>query len=103
MLLGLTLLVAISLVNSSSAYQYDMRTQTYSQPTFASQTLRRFLAVNVAALKNMTTQKEVGIERRASLPAGTSLVDLINVGLKDQSVAPTVLEALLSELGSQKE
>jgi small subunit ribosomal protein S29 len=95
------LLSAISLVNSSTAYAYDQRTHTFGQPTFAHQTLRRFADVNAAALKSLQTQRVIDIERRAPLPANTPLMELINIGLKDQSAAPTVLDCLLAELGTQ--
>ncbi|KAI0045817.1 hypothetical protein FA95DRAFT_1560786 [Auriscalpium vulgare] len=93
---------AINLVNSTSAYTYDPRTQTYQQPVFAYQTLQRFLTVNATALGKLSISSPVEIERRETLPVGTPLKDLIDVGLKDQSVAPTVLEALLAELGRQQ-
>jgi small subunit ribosomal protein S29 len=89
-------------VNSSSTYTYDMRTQVYAQPTFARQTLLRFLTVNRRHLDGLVTSREVAVERRDLFPAGTPLVELINVGVKDQGVAPTVLDAVLAELGTQK-
>jgi small subunit ribosomal protein S29 len=78
-----------------------MRTQVYAQPTFAYQTLLRFHTVNRPHLATLTTQKPVEVERREPVPAGTPLVDLVGIGLKDHSVAPTVLEAVLAELGAQ--
>ncbi|THH17829.1 hypothetical protein EW146_g3049 [Bondarzewia mesenterica] len=94
---------AINLVNSTSTYTYDLRTQTYLQPVFAYQTLQRFLTVNSTALQSLTTDREIGIENRAPVPAGTSLKDLIEIGLKDQMMAPTVLAELLEVLGRQTE
>ncbi|TFY79925.1 hypothetical protein EWM64_g4084 [Hericium alpestre] len=92
---------AINLVNSSSPYYYDLRTQTYLQPIFAYQTLQRFLTVNPSTLERLQTSAPIEIERRDPVPAGTPLVELIDVGLKDQLVAPTVLTALMEELGKQ--
>ncbi|KAI0060655.1 hypothetical protein BV25DRAFT_1954404 [Artomyces pyxidatus] len=91
----------INLVNSTTPYVYDLRTQTYQQPIFAYQTLQRLLTVNSSALDRLVTETEVEIEKRAPLPSGTPLKTLIDVGLKDQSVAPTVLSALIEELGKQ--
>ncbi|KAA1468983.1 hypothetical protein DENSPDRAFT_857644 [Dentipellis sp. KUC8613] len=92
---------AINLVNSTTPYVYDLRTQTYLQPAFAFQTLQRFLKVNEAALRSLKTTTDVEVERRAPVPAGTSLADLVQIGVKDQTVAPTVLSAVLEQLGKQ--
>ncbi|EIN09639.1 hypothetical protein PUNSTDRAFT_51852 [Punctularia strigosozonata HHB-11173 SS5] len=95
---------AINMVNSTSPYVYDLRTQTYVQPAFAFQTLQRFLTVNSAALEELKTQLEVTLDRRpAPVPAGTSLASLISIGTKDPSMAPSVLTAVLDELGKQKD
>jgi small subunit ribosomal protein S29 len=67
----------------------------------AYQLLQRLLTVNHAALSDLTTEHELELERKPTLPAGTPLPDLINVGLKDQTVAPIILNTLLSELGEQ--
>ena len=93
--------LAINLVNSSVPYAYDARTRTYAQPTFAYQTLERIRTVNAEALKTMTTAQPTPIERHGIVPAGTLLTDLISYGTRDQSAAPTVLEAVLAELGAQ--
>jgi small subunit ribosomal protein S29 len=93
--------LAVNLVNSTTDYVYDWRSQTYLQPSFAFQTLQRFLTVNASTIASLQTQKELRIERRAPIPAGTTLQDLIDVGLKDQVLAPTILSALLEELGQQ--
>ncbi|KAG1804613.1 mitochondrial ribosomal death-associated protein 3-domain-containing protein [Suillus variegatus] len=92
---------ATNLVNSTTAHTYDMRTRTYSQPIFAYQTLQRFLKVNALRLEQLRTQTEIEIERRPPVPPGTPLVELINIGLKDQGHAPTVLGAVLEEIGKQ--
>jgi small subunit ribosomal protein S29 len=46
-------------------------------------------------------QESVLLGKQKLVPSGTSLSDLINAGLKDQGSAPTVLSALLEELGKQ--
>lgn len=93
--------LAISLVNSSTQYIYDPRTQTYLQPTMAFQLLQRFLTVNRSALNGLTIRNDLELEKRPTVPAGTPLADLIGVGLRDHSVAPTILSTLLSVLGKQ--
>ncbi|OAX38521.1 hypothetical protein K503DRAFT_718053 [Rhizopogon vinicolor AM-OR11-026] len=92
---------ATSLVNSTTAHVYDMRTRTYLQPVFAYQTLQRFLKVNAPKLEQLRTQTDLEIERRPAVPADTPLVELINIGLKDQGLAPTVLSAVLEVIGKQ--
>ncbi|KIM88314.1 hypothetical protein PILCRDRAFT_814211 [Piloderma croceum F 1598] len=92
---------AISLVNSSTQYIYDPRTQTYLQPTMAFQLLQRFLTVNRSALDGLTIRNDLELEKKPTVPAGTALADLIGVGLRDHSVAPTILSTLLSVLGKQ--
>ncbi|KAI6024439.1 mitochondrial ribosomal death-associated protein 3-domain-containing protein [Pisolithus marmoratus] len=92
---------AINLVNSKTSYTYDPRTQTYAQPVFAYQTLQRLLTVNGPRLEQLCTQAGVEVERRGTVPAGTTLADLVRVGTKEQVLAPTVLAAVLSELGKQ--
>jgi small subunit ribosomal protein S29 len=92
---------AVTLVNSSTPHIYDPRTRTYLQPAMAYQTLQRFLTVNRTNLSRLTMRNELILDRKPTLPAGTFLKDLIDVGLKDQSVAPTILSVLLSELGEQ--
>ncbi|KAL7280576.1 hypothetical protein ACG7TL_005510 [Trametes sanguinea] len=91
---------AISLVNSSTAYAYDARTQTYGQPAFAQQLLKRFADVNAALLQSLTVQNSYPLEER-TVPTGAPLADLINVGAEFQNYAPTVLNAMLDELALQ--
>ena len=67
----------------------------------AYQILQRFLTVNRTALSRLTTANELVLDRKPTMPAGTFLKDLVDVGLKDQSVAPTILSVLLSELEEQ--
>jgi small subunit ribosomal protein S29 len=67
----------------------------------AYQTLQRFHTVNRTALSRLTTEKDLVLDKKPTVPAGTFLKDLIDVGLKDQSVAPTILSVLLSELEEQ--
>lgn len=43
------------------------------------------------------------IGRKANFEAGASLEKLVNMGVKDISIAPIVLERLLDELSEQTE
>jgi Mitochondrial ribosomal death-associated protein 3 len=88
-------------VNSSTPYSYDLRTQTYLQPDFAQQTLQRFRSVNEYALSSLVTEDKIELDNGSSLPQGTALLKLIDVGLKERTSAPTVLNALLEALGKQ--
>ena len=90
-------------VNSSTSYVYESRTRTYLQPTYASQTLQKFLAANSQLLQNMNASEDIPIEGRAAIPKGAPLADLIAVGAKDQSSAPAILSTLLGILGKQTE
>ena len=90
-------------VNSSTSYVYEARTRTYLQPTYASQTLQKFLAVNSQLLQNLKTSEDIPIEGRATVPKGAPLADLIAVGTRDQNSAPAVLSTLLEILGKQTE
>ncbi|KAH9849892.1 mitochondrial ribosomal death-associated protein 3-domain-containing protein [Lenzites betulinus] len=91
---------AINLVNSSSAFAYDARTQTYNQPFFAQQLLKRFVDVNEALIQSLTVQGSYPLEDRA-VSIGAPLADLINLGVELQHMAPVVLSALLDELATQ--
>ena len=95
------MLEAIKLVNSSTPYSYDLHTRTYLQPIFAQQTLQRFRTVNEHALGSLVTEEKIDLQGGSSLPEGTPLLNLIDVGLKDQTFAPTVLSKLLEALGKQ--
>ncbi|KAF9244207.1 mitochondrial ribosomal death-associated protein 3-domain-containing protein [Melanogaster broomeanus] len=92
---------AINLVNSTTTYFYDPRTRTYLQPVFAYQTLQRFLTVNESRLQQLRTQADVELERRATIPAGTTLSELVRAGVKEQALASTILMALMDELEKQ--
>jgi len=67
----------------------------------AYQLLQRFLTVNRVALSNLTTENDLELDKKPTVPAGTPLTNLVEVGLKDKNVASTILNTLLSELGEQ--
>ena len=92
---------AINLVNSTTTYAYDPRTRLYQQATLAFQTLQRFLTVNSDRLEKLKTTVDVELERRATIPVGTLLSDLVRAGTKERALAPTILAALMEELQKQ--
>lgn len=79
---------------------YDPRTQTYGQPAFAQQLLKRFVDVNAALIQDLKVAGAYPFEER-SIDSSSSLMDLINLGLEVQHQAPTVLNALMTELSQQ--
>ena len=79
---------------------YDPRTQTYGQPAFAQQLLMRFVDVNAALIQDLKVAGAYPFEER-SIDSSSSLMDLINLGLEVQHQAPTVLNALMTELSQQ--
>ena len=94
---------AIHLVNSSTPYVYDERTRTYRQPEFSYELLHRFQQINSAAIQSLQLTKTFVTSNKRSLPVGTPLAELVNVGIKDHTQAPLVLEALLEEVSRQTE
>ncbi|KAE9390570.1 hypothetical protein BT96DRAFT_865483 [Gymnopus androsaceus JB14] len=87
-------------VNSTTTHSYDLRTQTYLQPNFASQTLRRILEVNSANLQTLTMRHGLNFDRR-SFASGTTLAQLASAGAKEPALASVALETLLNELCQQ--
>ena len=99
-----TLLIpkAKNLVNSTTAYAYDLRTQTYLQPAFAYQTLQRMHTVNAHLLGQLQMQNDLVLEKQ-TVPAGTSISDLIQVAIKEKSKvhSPIILDTVMKELETQ--
>ncbi|KAG6864016.1 hypothetical protein C0991_001083 [Blastosporella zonata] len=91
---------AKKLVDSSTPHEYDLRTRTYLQPSFSLQTLQRLQAANQAKLGTLTTHTKHVFEKR-EVPLGTNLNDFIGIALKEPSLAPLVLEAIMLELSAQ--
>jgi len=92
---------AHKLVDSSTSYQYDPKTQTYLQPVVTHQILRRFQLANAKALEALTLQEDITFDKRKPIPAGTSLKEAIEFGLRDQSLSPTILSSVFEELEAQ--
>ncbi|QRW03067.1 AP endonuclease [Ceratobasidium sp. AG-Ba] len=94
---------AIKWVDSTTPYAYDTRTRTFQQPELALQTLAQFVEANSAILRDASVQISTDIqnERLGKFSAGTPLSKLLDLGLKDQSLATEVLEVTLEQLGRQ--
>ncbi|EPT03056.1 hypothetical protein FOMPIDRAFT_1022642, partial [Fomitopsis schrenkii] len=90
----------VKLVDSSSDYTYDARTQTYLQPEYSDQLLRRFLSVNEQLIRDLKTGEAHALED-GTVPAGTPLVNLVKAGAEKPGNAPLVLAALMNELSQQ--
>lgn len=88
-------------MDSSTPYVYDLRTRTYVQPKYSFQLLTRILKVNEGLLKSLQTSKDFHTEGGSKLPAGSPIADLFSIGIRDPSVAPSVVSAVFAELGEQ--
>ncbi|KAF8194975.1 mitochondrial ribosomal death-associated protein 3-domain-containing protein [Pholiota molesta] len=97
---------AIDLVNSTTSYAYDIRTQTYFQPFYSYQTLQRMLTINKEALTRLVLLEDLVLEK-SMLPKGTSLATVIETAMaeKTRSIAqaPLYLEAVMKTLEAQKQ
>ena len=93
---------AHKLIDSSTTYVYDHRTQTYLQPSFSNQLLQRILNVNKKILEKLTVSRDVPFEKRAAVPAGTPLIQLISIASTETHLAPSILSTVLEELGRQE-
>jgi small subunit ribosomal protein S29 len=93
----------ISWVDSTTPYTYDPRTKTFQQPELASQILRQFVQANSEMLRSPNTRmvNDIENERLGTYARGTPVSALLDVGLKDQSLANEVLEVALEVLGGQ--
>ncbi|KAF8573593.1 hypothetical protein K439DRAFT_1665739 [Ramaria rubella] len=92
---------AISLLNSSTRYQYDLRSRTYQQSAYAQQILRRFASVNEKALRLIHTQDAIRIEKLRAFGAGTPLTEIIQAGVMDATASSDILVAVMEQLGQQ--
>ncbi|THH32059.1 hypothetical protein EUX98_g2144 [Antrodiella citrinella] len=93
---------ASKLVDSSTMYTYDPRTRTYVQPKYSHLLLQRLSSVNDSSLRTLKLSKDVLAEDGSvRLSVGSSLYDLADLGLRDPTLAPTVLSNLFAELAQQ--
>ncbi|OCB85489.1 hypothetical protein A7U60_g7499 [Sanghuangporus baumii] len=93
---------AHKLVDSSTAYFYDPRTQMYLQPTASNQILQRFLSVNRKLIDQLQLTRDVAFEKRESVAAGQPLKSLFPIAGMEQHMAPMILSIVLEELGKQE-
>jgi len=99
-------LPGVDLVNSTTSYAYDHRSQTYLQPSFSFQTLQRMLTVNKKAFENISLLEDLVLEKQV-IPAGTNLAKTINVAIQERSKSgsvtssPAILEGVMRALDSQ--
>ncbi|KAF8507950.1 mitochondrial ribosomal death-associated protein 3-domain-containing protein [Hysterangium stoloniferum] len=94
---------AITLLNSSTKHQYDIRTRTFQQPSASQQLLKRFVSVNNEALQTMKTSLPIDVERLSGFTPGLPLLQLIQAGVRDPNLAPDILSIVLDQLGAQTE
>ncbi|KAJ3515554.1 hypothetical protein NMY22_g14427 [Coprinellus aureogranulatus] len=97
---------AVTLVNSTNSYIYDIRTQTYLQPNASYRLLNHVLGANASLLSKIPLKNSFVSEKLAvEAGEGKTLVDLAQAGIKDKSQqsAPLVLDALLKGLEEQKD
>jgi len=97
----LTLIPGINLVNPSTPYVYDIRTQTYAQPAFAAQTLQRFLQVNERLLTVMRVTKPITLDENTKFSGTVTYAEFIKESLAVPKLASAALSALLEDLGQQ--
>lgn len=97
---------AVNLVNSTTSFTYDIRTQTYLQPGLAFQIIQRMLRVNEELFTSIMLQDDLVLEKR-SFSTRESLYDLMRfaVGARSRKIAqsPVVLEAVMRTLEKQTE
>ncbi|PPR04706.1 hypothetical protein CVT24_011828 [Panaeolus cyanescens] len=109
---------AINLVNNTSPYTYDIRTQTYLQPAYSFQTLQRMLTANAELLSKIPLVEDIVLDADGSKRAaegnrvikkGTPLSQVIEVIIKEReksrnvAAAPIFLEAVMKTLERQKQ
>lgn len=87
-------------MNSTTAFQYDARSQTFVQPTLARDLLRQIAAFNTEALSLLTVPSEIVLDR-ITVAEGSPLRDLVDAGCNDPNTATTVLRTTFEILGAQ--
>ncbi|KAF8889525.1 mitochondrial ribosomal death-associated protein 3-domain-containing protein [Gymnopilus junonius] len=96
----------IKLVDSTSSYIYDLRSQTYLQPGYSFQILQRMLTVNREALQRIQLAEDLVLEKSA-LPKGTTLEKVIEFTIADKArnvpQAAQILDAVMRALDVQKD
>ena len=96
-----SLFSASKMVDSSTPFAFDNRTQIYHQSLYAQQSLSRLLAVNRAALGSISLKKDFELDKRKPVPANTPLAEVAEIGAKESHHAPALLAAVMESLGEQ--
>jgi small subunit ribosomal protein S29 len=100
----LKVIEGVNLVNSTTPYAYDLRTQLYLQPGFSFQLLQRMLTVNKKAFTEITLPEDLVLEKQ-TLKAGTTLKEVVDVAVVDRqrstAQAPLILDAVMKALEVQ--
>ncbi|KAJ7576845.1 mitochondrial ribosomal death-associated protein 3-domain-containing protein [Mycena floridula] len=106
---------AQNLVNSTTMHSYDLRTQTYIQPEFAQQLLKRIYEVNKKHFHDRGENKGLRLTRnysaqgfaelsgatRKDVNKGSPLVEVVSIGIESTQFAASALQFVMIELGSQ--
>ncbi|TCD69100.1 37S ribosomal protein S23 mitochondrial [Steccherinum ochraceum] len=93
---------ASKLVDSSTPYSYDPRTWTYAQPKYSHQLLHRLLTVNETSLRKLQLSQDLlADDGSVRLAKGSPLTDLIDFGVRDPAMAPSILARVFQELAEQ--
>ncbi|KAF9442411.1 hypothetical protein P691DRAFT_810684 [Macrolepiota fuliginosa MF-IS2] len=92
---------AVNLVNSTTPYTYDIRTQTFLQPESSYQILHRVKEANKKVFQELKTQNALVVDGWKTVPAGTTLSELVDLPREEVGRAPVVLDWLMKELEGQ--
>jgi small subunit ribosomal protein S29 len=93
--------LAVNLVNSTTPYTYDLRTQTFHQPSASHQLLHRLRTVNASIFKRLKIEKPIVVEGFKTVNAGTNLYELCDVSREEVARAPVVLDEVMKCLEGQ--
>ncbi|PPQ75486.1 hypothetical protein CVT26_015908 [Gymnopilus dilepis] len=95
----------IRLVDSTTSYIYDLRSQTYLQPAYSFQILQRMLTVNREPLASLQLADDLVLEKQ-TISKGTTLERVIEYTISDKAralpQAAAILDAVMRSLDAQK-
>ncbi|CAG8560643.1 356_t:CDS:2, partial [Scutellospora calospora] len=89
---------AIKFVNSSYPYIKNKITNEFVQPTLSSELLKQIKVVNANYLQNITLTRDYKINKY-TIKNNSPVIELMDIGIKDNSCAPQVFEIFLEEIG----
>ncbi|KAG0246911.1 mitochondrial ribosomal death-associated protein 3-domain-containing protein [Mortierella sp. GBAus27b] len=91
-------------MNSTFAYNKAANTTTFVQPLLASNLAGQINSVNKPTLSKIVTSEIVKVGRQgAEVAKGTTLTDLLEIGVRDTSAAQDVMEVFMKEMSAQNE